>query len=311
VNLLGLLCWYDEPIENLGSSILGMSRAGVDHMICVDGAYALYPDAKPTSHVSQYGEIQLACRALGMRCTIHSPAGPWQGNEVEKRTFHFRLANALAEPGDWFFVMDADQVVIDAPSDLKDRLADTDLDAAETSFIDTVALRTNDPSWPARFEIRNLFRAQDIRCSTNHCTYVTSDGRLLWGWEWAVDNGGERPLEPCLDVTDLVIEHHPDQRPAERQRAKLAYYSLRDELRVERGACGLCGAQSVQLMPTRWRWSELGPVADWVEACEPCGQQVAAVNRVELERMGVDPNGIKVENRNGHVPPAMPTRMAA
>jgi len=309
-NLIGLLCWFDEPVENLASCIVGLHRAGVYHVVAVDGAYALYPDAKPASHPNQHAAIHLTCRKLGMRCTIHTPSGLWAGNEVEKRTFHFNLAYALSEPGDWFFIMDADQTVVQVPGDLRERLAATDLDAAETRFLDVMALRANDPSWPPRFEMRNLFRAQPMRCSTNHCTYVTGDDRLLWGWERVGGNGGERPLEPCLDVTDLLVEHHPDQRPVERQRAKLAYYAARDEQRVERGNCGLCGAPSVQMLPTGWRWSDLGPVADWTEACEACGRQIAAVNRVELERMGVDPMTIKVENRNGHAPAGAPARIA-
>jgi hypothetical protein len=297
VRLHGLLSFYDEPVPDLVACIKGLADAGVDHVIAVDGAYGLYPDGKAASDPNQHAAIHLACRQLGLGCTLHVPQGVWAGNEVEKRTFLFQLAWTVAEEGDWFWVMDADQVITRSPDDLKDRLEQTEHDVAEVEFLDVVALRANQKDWPARFTVRDLFRAQSIRLVKNHITYVADDGRMLWGYD------GQGDLVPHLDLTaESEVEHRPDRRPMERQQAKLTYYAQRDRELVERGDCSLCAAQSVTLVPTRWRWSDIGPVAEWAEACAECAEQILAVNRVELAAMGVDPDSVVAENRNGRIP---------
>jgi hypothetical protein len=310
VRLIGLLSFYDEPIADLTSCIKGLHDAGVDEIVALDGAYALYPDGKPASHPNQHAAIHLACRQLGMGCTLHVPASVWSGNEVEKRTVLFKHAWAVAEPGDWFWVMDADQVVTKVPDDLRDRLTATDRDSAEVEFFDTVAAKIRQPDWPERFAVRDLFRAQPITVQTNHCTYVAGDGRLLWGGngDMVVEHDG-RPLEPCLDLTDLVeVEHRPDRRPTDRLRAKLVYYRQRDDAKIERGICSRCGSDSVRLVPTKWRMTRLGPVANWAEACDPCGSELERVSRIRLRQLGVDPDRATVENRNGHAPQGMAAR---
>jgi hypothetical protein len=310
VRLHGLLSFYDEPPASLTACIKGLSDAGVSELVAVDGAYGLYPDGRPASHPNQHAAIVLACRELGMGCTLHVPRKVWAGNEIEKRTFLFRLAYAAAEPGDWFWVMDADQVVQNAPDDLLERLQATEHPAAAVEFLDTVALRANQANWPPRFECRDLFRADDIRVETNHCTYVAGDGRLLWGGNGDVKREyAGAPLEPCLDLTrDVLVEHRPDRRPPERQHGKLVYYNRRDEERAERGHCGQCGQQAERLVATKWRMTRLGPVAKWVEACEPCAERLEAVGRRQLLQLGVDPDTVKVENRNGHAPAGMAVR---
>jgi ribosomal protein S27AE len=207
------------------------------------------------------------------------------------------LSLSVADEGDWFWVFDADQVVKDIPADYKARLEATEHDVAELEVFDTVAARAKQPDWPERFVMRSFFKAQKIRVVTNHITYMAEDGRLLWGY--VTD---EKPLAPALDLTDLVVEHRPDARPHERQVAKLGYYAERDNAKVERDKCSRCGEQAVQLVATKWRWSDLGPVAEWAEACEPCAKRLEKVGRMELTRMGVNPDGVSIENRNGRIP---------
>jgi hypothetical protein len=297
VKIYGLLSFYDEPVADLAACIVGLHDASVDHVVAVDGAYALYPDGKQASDPNQHAAIHLACRQLGLGCTLHVPNETWAGNEVQKRTFLFQLAWTVAEEGDWFWVMDADQVITRCPDDLKDRLEQTEHDTAEVEFLDVVAQRAKQKDWPERFTVRNLFRAQSIRLEKNHITYVADDGRMLWGYD------GQGKLEPHLDLSEVVeVEHRPDRRPLERQQAKLTYYAQRDASLVERGDCSLCDAPSVALVPTRWRWSDIGPVAEWAEACAPCAEKIQAVNAVELAAMGVDPDSVVAENRNGRIP---------
>lgn len=297
MRIIGLLNFYEEPVEQIASCLVGLERAGVEHVVAVDGAYALYPDGNPSSHPGQHAAIALGCLQLGMGITLHVPRAVWAGNEVEKRTFLFSLGWAVADPGDWFFVMDADQEVMEVPADFKKRLSETEVDVGEVNFLDTVALRANQINWPSNFLVRNLFRAQPIHLETNHINYVTDRNVYLWG-------DGSHDLAPCLDVTDLLIHHRPDRRPAERQAAKLQYYAKRDEERVERGRCQACNEPAARNVAVRWRMTKIGPVADWMECCEKCARNKERIGRRQLRQLGFDPEKVRIENRNGLAPHA-------
>lgn len=297
MRLIGLLSWFDEPASSLVACLKGLAAAGVDHVVAVDGRYALYPADHDQSHPNEYAAILLACRELGMGCTIHQPPGPFEGGEVEKRTLLFQLGWTVAKPGDWFWVQDADQWTVAAPADLKDRLAATGHDAAEVDMLDVEAARANLPSWPSHFAMRSLFRAQSIRVETNHVNYVTDDGRHLWGRD------GDGRVVNALDLTDCVhVEHHPGERGRERLAAKLVYYSARDEAGVERGWCEACGSPATSLEPTRWRATSIGPVADWMECCDDCRPKVAVVNAAELRKLGIDPGSVRFGSQPGRAP---------
>jgi hypothetical protein len=62
LRLHGLLAFYDEPESSLLACVDALADAGVDHLVAVDGAYELFPDAKPASPVNQHAAIVLACR---------------------------------------------------------------------------------------------------------------------------------------------------------------------------------------------------------------------------------------------------------
>lgn len=301
MRLILLLSFYDEPVEDLVACITTAAEAGVTHVVAVDGAYALFPEGKAASPAKQHAAIVLVCRELGVGLTLHVPATVWAGNEVEKRCFHFRLAHAVSRPGDWFWILDADEVVIRVPEDLKDRLAATEHDAAEVQALDVVALRAQQKDWPPYFPVRHMFRAQPITVRTNHITFLADDGRLLSGYE-----NGEVPLEDALDLTeDVLIEHRPDRRPLDRLLAKQVYYTDRNVTRAERGTCHVCAAAATQLIPMRWRMTEIGPVADWMEACDECAVMADKVNRMVLTDLGIDPESVEIENRNGRAPAAI------
>jgi hypothetical protein len=300
VKLIGLLSWFDEPVSSLVTCLRALAHAGTDHVVALDGRYALYPADHDVSHPNEYAAILLACRELGMGCTIHQPAGPFEGGEVEKRTMLFELGWTVAEAGDWFWVQDADQWTTSVPGDLKDRLAATDLDAAEVDMLDVEALRANVANWPAHFAMRSLFRAQPIRVEGNHVNYVTADGRHLWGRD------GDGRVENALDLASCVhVEHHPQERDNARLHAKLVYYGERDAAGVERGSCELCGVAAVSLEPVRWRITEIGPVADWMECCGEHAEAVSAVNDVELRKLGIDPASVVAGSLNGRAPDAL------
>lgn len=297
MRIYGLLSFYDESVPSLVACIKGLRDAGVDHLVAVDGAYALYPDAQAASHPNQHAAITLACRELGMACTLHVPSRPWQGNEVEKRTFLFALGWACAEVGDWFWVQDADMVVTESPADLKERLSMADEQTAEVTILDVVAQQAQQKDWPDTFACRSLFRAQPITVGPAHCNYSDADGRGLW-------NGTDCDADVrTLDLSWCVtVEHRPHERSAARQAAKQRYYVDRDAAGIERGTCATCTQRAVKLVPVNWRRSEIGPVAEWQEACADCAPDWEARSRVQLEALGIDPGLVRVENRNGHIP---------
>jgi hypothetical protein len=297
------MSFYDEPIETLIASIATLPVAGVDHLVALDGRYALYPGDRAVSDANQHAAIVMTCRELGIACTFHAPTEPWAGNEPEKRTALFALGWALADDGDWFLIHDADMFVTEAPDDLREQLERTDRDVATVEVLDTVAKRINVPNMPPVFEFCGLYRAQPILVGPHHAQYRTADGQHLW-----VGNGEASPV-PNLDLSSTVrIEHSPDRRPVERQQAKLNYYAERDQTTVERGDCSRCGDPAVRLVTTGWRWTHIGPVGDWAEACEPCARRLEKVGRRQLLQMGIDPDSVKAENRNGQAPAGMAAR---
>lgn len=300
MNLIGLLAWFDEPVDDLLRCIDALARATVDRVVAMDGRYALYPADHDVSSPNEYAAILMACRELRVACTIHQPSGPFKGGEVQKRTALFALGLSVAESGDWFWVQDADQVVAEWPGDLKDRLSATQHDVAEVNMLDTVALRANQKDWPPYFAMRALFRAQPITVGPAHCMYNAPDGTLLWGYD------GDHRMADALDLTDVVlVEHHPDRRPHDRQHAKLMYYAERDAAMIERGSCELCGEPATSLEPVRWRMTEIGPVASRMECCAMHAESVRVVNALELRKLGIDPGSVVMENRNGKAPAAV------
>lgn len=299
MNLIALLSFYDEPVESLATCLAGCASVGVDHVIAVDGAYALFPDAQPASHPNQHAAITLACRELQLGLTLHVPARVWDGNEVQKRTALFAAGHAAATPGDWFLVVDADEIP-GTGHDIKAHLADCPEDVCDVEIFDTVAARAGQADWQPSFTMRRLFRRlpEPITVDTNHITYLAPDGRALSGWDGQSDLAASRDLSQVLR-----LEHRPDRRPQDRQLAKLIYYGQRDEQRIERGTCS-CGQPAVQLVASRWKPSEIGPVAQWDEACATCAPRLEKVGRIRLRQLGVDPDKVAIENRNGRLPAA-------
>jgi hypothetical protein len=290
--IVALCAFYDEPPSSLATMISGLARLGVDHAVFLDGAYGRYPGGKPGSHPDQWRTIQAAF-TYGVGVTLIVPKTTWAGDEVEKRTALFRHGLAHSEPGDWFYVVDADEFVCSVPPpDLKQRLADATEDVAAIHVIDVEARRAGERAvTAAEFDTRRLFRAQPIHVDTNHFTYLTADGRVLWA-------SGNPREEPCLDLTDAVlIEHHPGLRDASRLAAKWAYYSERDRDASERGPCVRCGEPAVTRLPDGWRVRGGQPVGNFAEFCRAHAAETAAANRRQLYRLGFDPDRVTVRER--------------
>lgn len=297
------MSFYDEPVTALITAISSLKLAGVDHLVALDGRYSMFPGEQAASDANQHAAIVMTCRELGVDLTLSVPTEPWEGNEPAKRTALFALGWALADDGDWFLILDADTVITKWPGEVRSLLERTESETAVVNVLDTVALRINQRNMPPYFEYCGLFKAQPITVGPHHAMYSRADGQALWA-----GNGEPSPV-PALDLTKRVlIEHRPDSRPVERQQAKVTYYTDRDQERIERGDCSRCGDPAVQLVPTRWRWTHLGPVGNWAEVCEPCGAKLEKVNRRQLMQMGVDPDSFVAENRNGIAPAGMSSK---
>lgn len=308
MKIVGLLTWYDESPTWLSAAISSHAKA-IDHLVAVDGAYGLYPDGGPHSGIEQHEAVVGACYAANIGLTLHSPDHVWIGNEVEKRTFMFRIAEQVG--ADWLFVIDADQVLKSLPPDFRERLTDTELNAAETSFFERANPQATEKMakaaqafvWDRKsnFRVRNIFRAlPGLHCAKNHYTYVTGDGRKLWGN--ATYQGHD--IEPCLDLTDLKIEHRTQYRDMARRESAKEFYRRRDATGAElSNICGHCKKEvpTTRSMPCDWELHPEGLTSGWVDLCMVCSLEQDRANRETILGFGLDPDtlmlGQKVEIR--------------
>lgn len=212
-----LLSWYDEDPAWLTRCVKSLALAKVDHLIALDGPYALF-DGPAKSPDDQTDAILLAAP-----CDVSVHRGGYDGNEVEKRNRLWELAEQHAKPGDWYMVFDADEYVTEAPADLHALLEGTSFDVGAVQLIEPGHSQgtIHFPTFPM------FFRAiPGIRCHRDHFTYRTPDGRNLWG------NAKTQRLEPRA-MTGVVVRHESELRnPMRRSRAK-RYYAGRDAAGIE------------------------------------------------------------------------------
>jgi hypothetical protein len=283
-----LLSWFDEPSAVLGQCLTGLQYAGIDHVVAVDGRYELFPGEEYVSSAEQQGLVALACRTLGMGCTLYMPPATWPG-EVEKRNHMFNLALSEAYPGDWFVVVDADVVITNVPLDLKEQLERAEQDVATVTVRDMSAAVANRPDWPEYFDLRPFFRAQPIQTLVNHHTYTALDGRVLWAAK-----GEDGEVEPALDLRQAVeFQHRPGSRGQDRQLKQAAYYGSREDTGAERHWCEHCLAdegvrvKAVKRVPVRWRRTDAGIVSDIAELCESHKKTAEDKNRKRMRTWGI------------------------
>jgi hypothetical protein len=223
VKLVGVLNWYDEDPAWIAATTASMCRAGCEHILGLDGAYAAFPEARGWSHPDQHAAIYEVARAMNTGCTVHTPAGPWFGGEVEKRTFGFQLAETMTTEEDWLVLMDADQVILESAG-LREALEATDLDVAEPRFVE--------PGSDLGFPVRCVFRAlRGIHLADNHATYLDGDGRRL---------AMHAPMVDALPLPQIIVEHRTAKRAVGRKQRQQAYYERRDRLNLEQPHAVLC-----------------------------------------------------------------------
>jgi hypothetical protein len=195
--ITGLLSWYDEDPGWLYESV-SSALALCDRVVALDGAYALFPEGKPHSPPEQVAAIE---RAGG---TVYQPETVWAGNQVEKRTHLFQL-----EAAEWFFVFDADELVVRVPGDARRRLERTQADVAVYTL------------GGDRYH-RGLFRGlPNLRVEGRHDHYLAEkDGETVH----LRGDADRYRLEPFLSLTDLRVQHR--RREKERLQTSAVYDRL-------------------------------------------------------------------------------------
>jgi hypothetical protein len=218
MRLISLLSWFDEDVAWLAELVASMARAGVEHVVAVDGAYVLFPQARGHSPSEQAQTVLATAAGAGIGVTVHSPAAPWAGNEVQKRSWLFAAAHLVAEPGrDWLWVCDADEVITAGPNP-------GELDASPAGAAE-VLLVSDDGAHP----VRRLFRAhpRGISVQGRHGRYVNGDGGVLW-------DSCDAPAEvEAANAWSARMRHRSSPRAAARSSARRAYYRRRDAQQLE------------------------------------------------------------------------------
>lgn len=231
MKLAALLCWWNEDPAWLHDVIQALPLAGVTQLVACDGAYQNFPAGTPASPHEQAEAIMTAAHDAGIPCDLYQPHALW-ANEPAKRTHSFRLADAIRP--DWLLVIDADEVILEAPADLHDRLQASDADYAEVcsldapssvlaaGFLDSETAIPNVMLSRVVTPRRCLFRwTPGITVGPRHFDYVTRDGRNLWG---------TRPGQP-LQIRQMVIDHRNEHRERGRQELARAYWKyVRSEI---------------------------------------------------------------------------------
>lgn len=211
MRVIGLLSWYDENPAWLAECVASASRL-CDHLVAVDGAYAQFPGSltQPYSGAEQAEVIALTAAGCGMGVTVHVPREVWWGGEVAKRNFMFKLGSTLTTEADWFFRIDADEVLDRVPANTRDLLEQTGCDVAEVNIYDE-----------GRSPFRCLFRAlPGIGIEQAHYVVTaTVDGRrVILRGDPAVHR--QEPAEPLWSVK---LVHRSSARPAARLQRKAVY----------------------------------------------------------------------------------------
>lgn len=259
--VVGCLSFFDENPVWLRNLPVTLKKTGVSHLVALDGRYSLFPSEHDRSPSEQIEALQIGCATSGVELTLEQ-GGPYEGNEVEKRSGLFQLAETVTSGDDWYMVIDADTYVQKADKKLVEKLADSTLNVATVRLMDGTSVQCD--------EFRALFRAlRGLRCDTNHYTYRAGD-HLLWA-----DPAREHLIDPSFH-TDVVFQHLNRKRDPARTQAAKAYYKQRQAHLIEYGACQFCDeADAVLKVPAEWYWAKDQLRARWYESCRSCALEKA------------------------------------
>jgi hypothetical protein len=290
--IIGLLSWYEEDASWLAATIASLAKIGVDHLVAADGAYLLYPGGKGFSGPEQREAIEETVYGMGIALTLYIPRDPWIGNEVEKRSVLFALAEQCAIPNeDWYFVIDSDEVITAAPPDLRQQLAASEFDAG-TAMVETreepKSKQMRAFNWEpiSRTPIPKFFRAiPGLRVRGAHYIYELPDGRRLWG---AGEGGSSGFVSEYLDLTTVKLNHRTMFRGEHRKAQQKGYYDQREEHEIEAHLCHRCSDPATATVVTQIAIEDDGAISAYpVAVCEAHADEIDAESVKDMERLGI------------------------
>jgi hypothetical protein len=220
-----------------------------DHVVAVDGRYALYEGNRVESGAAEVDAVIQAAAATGMGLTLHQPRRTWR-DEMEKRSYCFKLAELERESSDdWYFILDADELVIESPSKevVKQGLADLPKDIGgvvpclwektdpleneqKARLSEVLAVEYEWGTGPAP----RFWRAyQSMRVVDYHYNYIALDDNgekiALWGQDGHVKNR----VKWHSATADFVIENRNRLRAKKRDASRMKYYTDRNDVGLE------------------------------------------------------------------------------
>jgi len=223
--IVTLLCWWDEDPAWLTRAVVGI-RPFTGHLIAVDGAYESIEGSydHPRSPGPQVDAVVAAADGMGL--TLFQPSAPWVGDQVAKRTFMFRLADQVCQPGDWLFIVDADEIVTDVPADLTGQLDR----AREDGYLAAIVEQSDLPDRGIQPSRRFYLWDETLQVEGGHFRFVSyPDGDRL------IVRGDERveAVETAATLRGFRFEHWSDVRRPSRRTIQRNYYLRRHEQRLE------------------------------------------------------------------------------
>lgn len=274
LRVVGILSWFDEPdewLEQLPITLKGV----VTHLVALDGRYSRFPADHDRSPQSNYDALERGCERAGIYLETHH-AGPYENDEVEKRSLHFQLAERLTTEDDWYMIIDGDMYAQTLkPHSTLRLLSKTDKLVAAACLVEDGKVQCE--GFPTFFKA-----LRGLHCDTNHYTYRAGD-LLLRG-------DAKSDVVPYVQ-SPVVLGHFNKKRPKERTASAEEYYKQRQADKTEYGVCQYCEEQQACLkVPDQWYW---GPNEDlrakWFEACDRCAVTRGDGLAGELARLGARP----------------------
>jgi len=228
------MIFYDEPLDLLAASVSSLIGV-VDHLVAVDGAYMLYPDAQPSSDPQQMRLIEEICRGGRVGLTTHTPTHTWSGNEVQKRNHALRLAEAVTREDGWYLIHDADCVITKVSSnwhqDVENIPQDWGAATVDVRIVQNlpgIAVDPADNYQPYRLMYRAVRR---MLYGPSHFVVHAPDPAT----NEVICISGPNELEPvaAYDATHLLKVDHRLDRPEYRRVNARKYYVQRERYGIE------------------------------------------------------------------------------
>ena len=235
MKLIACISWFYESPAWLAATVASAARI-CDHVVAVDGRYALFGHDLAFSPVQEAETIMEAAEGAGIALTLHRPTEPFWGNEIEKRNLLFSLAKCHAtEMEDWLIVLDGDSYIVEHSPMVRESLEKTDALCASYAAEEYMpepemaVARMMDLASVNRTPITCIYRViPDLAYEhTHHSISGTIAGEKVWVW------GHPEAVDPLNLSQILVVRHRNHLRTEERRRQAAAYYHDREEYKIE------------------------------------------------------------------------------